>query len=340
MHIQVWKPDSERPGRHCVYVERYVRLMAKILWVCDDKATMEALTRRVRKKANELFRFNNVWTECCSVYLKLIRRAGNIEANVEDVFFKGIPHEEFEIFSDRLTDWIAKPEMAHPALEALREAHELKKTNGGQMKPAPIDDLINDCWAVLYTEVGKGLPGPDPAAMHSGLQQAQTDGTIDAPIRTSMGPMSLNNLVMNMDGTEIAVPLTFAPAEPGRPRKVGVSRREVLRRAEAAVSKAPEAPRSLLPSNPPPPASILNSNAPSVDNEQSNGAGGDDTEVEGSNEGGAKEGEKEKTGEDMEREASSEKGSLHDSADDESDLSDVPDMDEVDSAMIFPDTDS
>jgi hypothetical protein len=46
--------------------------------------------------------------------------------------------------------------------------------------------------------------------------------------------------------------------------------------------------------------------------------------------------EEEKEDTRAEREDSSAPGSVHDSADDESDLSDVPDMDDVEQAMIFP----
>lgn len=365
MHIQVWKPDAERPGRHHVYMAKYVRLMIRLLWVCDDKSNMEQLARRVRKKANEFFSFGGekgVWTECCTAYLKMIRRTGDIPPNIEDIF-KATSHEEFDIYSDRLTSWIANPDAHHPALDALREAIELKKINANQMKPAPIDDLINDAWAILYTQVAKNIPGPDPAMFYQGaqnaqsVQHAQTDGPSDGPIRSSLGGMDamrLNNLVMNMDGTEIPVPLMFAPAEPGRPRKVGISRREVLRRAESAIMRAPELQRAVLPSNPPPPpSSILASNAPSQHSGQHNGASRDDEgegegdgdeEMEGTEADEAEEshqgepdpqGEPQNAGEEMQRVASSEKGSLQDSADDESDLSDVPDMDEEESARIF-----
>jgi hypothetical protein len=332
MHIQVWKPDAERPGRHCVYMERYVRVMLQLLWICEDKPGMEALVRRVRKKSNEFFRFNQVWNDCCTAYLKLIRSVSGIPVSVDEVF-KGVQHDEFDAISDRITAWVANPEMSHPALDALREALELKKINANQMKSTPIDDLINDAWAVLYTQVGRDLPGPDIGS----LQQA--DGASDSPARSYTGPMRINNLVMNMDGAQISVPLTFAPADPGRPRKIGISRREISRRAEAAITKAAETPRAAAATNPLPPSFILGSNASARESDQTNGTPGgegtpgEDTPMDGSNEG-TQNGTK--GGEEMEREGSSEKGSLHDSADDESDLSDVPDMDDAENAMIFP----
>lgn len=317
MHIQVWKPDAERPGRHCVYMERYVRYICKILFVLNDKANMEQLTKRVRKKAPDFHRFTVVWSEVCTTYLRLIRRVANIPPNMDEVF-KGVSHEEFEEFSDRLNGWVTDPTISHPKLDALRETIELKKLNANQMKPTPIDDLINDAWAVLYTQVAKTLPGRDPAL------RAQADGeTITGP-RPSMGRMSLNNLVMDMSGTQIPVPVTFAGSEPSRPRKIGISRREVLRRAELAVGRMSDVSRT-----PAPPRPMLSDPTMGAG---SNGDLGHTNDRDPGAEGA--------TGQEETAEKSydsSAPGSVHDSADDESDLSDVPDnVDDTDPSMIFP----
>lgn len=323
MHVQVWKTESERPGRHCVYMSKYVRTMVSILWAISDKANMEQLAKRIRKKGTEYYKFSDIWAELCTYYLRMIRNIAQVPPSIDEVF-KGVPTEEFEIFSDRLGLWIADPDMRHPALDALREAIELKKLNANQMKATPIDDLINDCWAQLYIQVARGLPGPEP----SSLQRAQLDGTTDVHSPRPTGPMSLNNLVMNMDGTQIPVPFTVAGSEPIRPRKIGVGRREVLRRAEAAINRAPEAPRALAPHPRPsePSSLVLGSNAPP------NGSSSSVPRVEVP----VRRLSEKRNGDEAEREESSAPGSLHDSADDESDLSDVPDIDDVEGAMIFP----
>lgn len=363
MHIQVWKPESERPGRHCVYMERYVRLMVKLLFITNDKANLEALVKRVRKKANDFFMFSTVWTDCCTTYLRLIRRTANITASTDEVF-KGVPSDEFEMISDRLATWIVDPSSSHPALDALRETSELKKLNASAMKPAPIDDLINDAWGVLYLQVGKTLPGPE----RNSLEQAQLDGDAGAsaaPPPRPVGPMNLANLVMDMNGTQIPVPITLAGSEPTRPRKVGIARREVLRQAEQAINRAPDTLRNIAPANSrsrimePSPSLVLGSNdglgrsvsasisTPTPDHaENQNGTEHDndnDNEQEENEDANEDENEHEHEngGEheehhDHEEEEESEKGSVHDSADDESDLSDVPDMDNIDAHMIFP----
>jgi hypothetical protein len=328
MHIQVWKPEAERPGRHCVYMERYVRIMMNILSALNDKPNMELLVKRVRKKGNELFHFNKVWNDCCGAYLRLIRRASQIPVSMDEVF-KTVTTEEFENFSERLAQWINDPKVSHPALEALREATELKKINANQMKSTPIDDLINDTWAVLYTQVAQTLPGPDPSSLRHPQPITSNEGV--AP--RTLGPMGLNTLVMNMDGTQIPVPVTFASSsEHSRARKVGISRREVLRKAESAINRAPDAPRTLAPS------STARSRT-SEPNSAVLGPGGPGSEglPMGKVEIPALQNIKDDENMDhskLESEQSA-PGSLHDSADDESDLSETLDED-GDPAMMFP----
>lgn len=323
MYMQVWKPEAERPGRHCVYLERYVLLMCSILSALNDKSNMELLVKRVRKKGPELFRFSKVWNECCGAYLKLIRREGQIPVGMDEVF-KGIPADEFENHSERLAQWMSTSDASHPALEALREAIELKKTNANQMKSTPIDDLINDSWAALYTQVAHTLPGPDPSIRPPPASEAA------AP--KQMGPMGLNTLVMNMDGTQIPVPVTFATSsEHTRSRKVGISRREVLRKAESAISRAPDATKPAAPST----GRSKTAESTSADA----GAGSSDGPSQSSRrpELPAVRNIKDDDNLDSSKLESEQSapGSLHDSADDESDLSDVGDED-TEGAIIFP----
>jgi hypothetical protein len=326
MYMQVWKPEAERPGRHCVYMERYVLLMCSILSTLNDKSTMEQLVKRVRKKGHELFHFSKVWNECCSAYVRLIRREGQIPVGMDEVF-KGIPADEFEDLSERLVLWMNTSDASHQALEALREATDLKKLNANQMKSAPIDDLTNDSWAVLYTQVAQTLPAPDPSTVRPPLS-VPNEGLAPRPVG---GPMGLNTLIMNMDGNQIPVPVTFASSsEHSRSRKVGISRREILRKAESAMSRAPDVTRPAPPST----GRSRTSESISAGTAAAADAGNrssrrpelpavrnikDDDNLESSK---------------LESEQSA-PGSLHDSADDESDLTDIGD-EEPEPVVLFP----
>jgi hypothetical protein len=309
MVVQVWKPEFERPGRHCVYMERYVRFMIKLLLILEDKSNMEALVKRVRKKQVDYYHFTEVWTECCTIYIKLLRNVGNISIN-QDEILKAVPSDDFSSIADALEAWCNDPSMSNSVLDCLREASELKKLNANLVKSAAIDDLINDAWATLFLQVGVNLPRVAPPPPPSPTNEPRTHG-----------PMSLNNLVSNMDGTGSM--MHFAPLpEIARPRSKGVSRREILRRAEAAVARATEAPRPFAPSR----ARLSDQSMVVGTNTRSPVTGPVQLRAtaalreQETNEGGVE---------------SSAPGSLHDSADDESDLSDVPDVEEEPAAM-FP----
>ncbi|KHJ33278.1 putative transcriptional corepressor of histone genes [Erysiphe necator] len=336
MHIQVWKPDHERPGRHCVFMERYTRRMVRLLEITNDKSNLEALVKRIRKKGNEFYRFTQVWTEACIAYLRIIRQAGCIPSSVDDIF-KSTPADEFEIMSHQLTVWISDPLMYHPALEALRDTSELKKINANLMKPAPIDDLINDAWAVLYTDVAKKLLIPD-------LLGGKIDTSEDknSPHKRPGGVSnSSTNATINSSKTQNVVGVATVPTKE-RPKKIGVSRREVLRRAESAVNRTTDQQRSSNIGKPSIMNMLFGSNlgletqkdklepiktdkiqkSSEIRVETVEGSAGISIENLIQAEG--------------EEECDSDRESLYDSSGDESDLSDVPDMDDIDSASIFP----
>ena len=71
MVIQVWKPDNERAGRHFVYTGRYVRFFVRLLYQLNDKSSLEALARRIRKKAGDFVGHVGIWEEVCQAYLKV-----------------------------------------------------------------------------------------------------------------------------------------------------------------------------------------------------------------------------------------------------------------------------
>ena len=71
MSIQVWKPEHERAGRHFVYTGRYVSFFVKLLVQLGDRASLEALGRRVRKKPGDFVDHASVWSEVCAAHLKV-----------------------------------------------------------------------------------------------------------------------------------------------------------------------------------------------------------------------------------------------------------------------------
>ena len=71
MSIQVWKPEYERAGRHFVYTRRYVKFFVHLLFQLGDRASLEALGKRVRKKPGDFLDHPSVWSEVCMTHLKV-----------------------------------------------------------------------------------------------------------------------------------------------------------------------------------------------------------------------------------------------------------------------------
>ncbi|KAI9704252.1 MAG: Histone transcription regulator 3 [Candelina mexicana] len=218
--LQVWKPENERAGRHYVCTSEYVTFFVQLLLQLNDRASLEALVKRVRRRPNDFFRHHKVWRDICHSYLKLLRRVGQVPEGHEDTIFKAINHDEFGIYSSRLEDWCQHPDTASPTLDILRDVVELKRINNNLMKSTYIDDLIVDTYAKLYEMVV-----PDIVQKMNGEENRER--------------MSLANL-MSTDGAADA-PNTQVPqsaADPTAKQRVkGVGRRELQRKAEAAVNK-------------------------------------------------------------------------------------------------------
>ncbi|RGP60536.1 histone transcription regulator 3 [Fusarium sporotrichioides] len=364
MVMNVWKCDAERPGRHHVYTEQYVRFMTKLLVIMNDRGNLEQLLRRLRKKGADFYHFTDLWQSCCMAYLKLLRQGYNVSPVVDDAF-KALSSEEFEVIGERIADWAASDGAEVPLFNCMKETIELKKLNANLMKVAPIDDLLNDCYSRIYSEIAKTLPGPDPSKVveerqhakevAAQLEAAQTEAKVTSSLATIL---NAPNGQESITGTATPMETEKQEAAP-RSRKTGVRRPDILRKAEQAVVRALEAPKlsksrvgsvssgkrsSRTPNQR---ASDAGSEEEGADSQLRREAGhdvdvdmkdaGDENEEDHGEEEHDEEHEDEQDEEHdeaaedenaeehgAEEKADSETGSIDDSDDDESDLSDVP----------------
>ena len=292
MTVQVWKPDFERAGRHFIYTTQYVRLFVRLLFQTDDRAGLEGLGKKVRKKQGDFIDHTLVWSEICLAHLHLLRSQGRIPENHEDTVFKTLlPYEVFTQNAARLEEWAHSPEAKeHETLDHLREVIELKKLNGNLMRPTLLDDLIGDTYARIYEQVVPGLAARAAAA--AAALENRDRMRIDQFLTASDAA----------DGAEQAARAgTPGDQAPTTSRLKTIGRTEVRRRAEALVAKP----------NAGPPARGRPAASSTVSTEPKAGA------AKGSSEPSA--------GKDV---AESAPPSVHDSADDESELTDIDEEEE------------
>ncbi|ELR06157.1 Histone transcription regulator 3 [Pseudogymnoascus destructans] len=334
MVVNVWKPENERPGRHCVYMSKYVLWMVHLLAQLDDRASMEMLTKRVRKKQMEYYHFNEVWTACCLAYCKLIRRAGKIDLN-QDELVRSLPPEDFEEMATDLELWVDNLHTPHASFDHLRESLDLKKLNGNLMKAMPIDDLIVDIYSSLIWEVGRHLT--KERRVREAAEAAARPPVVEAPQRQD--PMSMNNLINNTDSSVTPMQGVIESAPKPKPKPPG--RREILRRAEVLANRGHEVKEKEKEKEKEKPAGKAESHrlsdlqnllrrrsrdkpSRSAEKDEGSNQGHQEDHDDDDCEGGDADGEGGSKGNGDEDAHSSPPGSVHDSADDESDLSDAP----------------
>ncbi|PYH93656.1 hypothetical protein BO71DRAFT_354916 [Aspergillus ellipticus CBS 707.79] len=233
MTIQVWRPEYERPGRHFVYTTRYAYFFVALLDQLDDRANLDQLLRRVRKKQGDFINHTKLWEDVCLTYARVIRRAGHISEGHEESVFKPIGWEEFVTNTARLEALIELAPESPSLLELLRDAIELKKLNNNLMKVSLLEDLIADLYSRLY-EIN----------MPHVIEQANEE---------NKEKMKVDHLLMGSDGAaDTPTPPTSAPASEApapRGRTKGIARRDIQKRAETIVNRkvAPRVPTAKAP---------------------------------------------------------------------------------------------
>ncbi|GAB7363133.1 hypothetical protein MBLNU230_g3422t1 [Neophaeotheca triangularis] len=230
MVLQVWRPEGERAGRHFVYTARYTRFFVQILEKLRDRTNLEQLARRVRRRPNEIFEHGSVWQDIVATYLRLLRSYAAVPEGAETSAFSSIAYDEFLARKEPLERWMQATETgSYAALDVLREVNELKKINGNLVKPGPIDDLIGDSYAMLYTSMSDSLYDEERARQ-----------PLPQPSPPRNNTMTLSS-VMNTDGAGEAPPPPPPPPQAEQPaarKKLGVGRREIRSTAEASAQRA------------------------------------------------------------------------------------------------------
>ncbi|KAJ5736030.1 Tetratricopeptide-like helical [Penicillium malachiteum] len=218
--IQVWRPEFERPGRHFVYTTRYVYFFVNLLDQLDDRASLDQLLRRVRKKQGDFINHSKLWEDVCLTFAKMIRRAAQINEGHEETVFKPIGWEEFSSKTARLESLNALVPESQAILELIRDALELKKLNNNLMKVTMFEDLIADLYSRVY-EVNMPL-------------------LVEQVTEENKEKMKVDHLLMTGDtNTEASTPAASLPASDTpapRGRTKGIARRDIQKRADTIVN--------------------------------------------------------------------------------------------------------
>lgn len=185
----------------------------------DDRASLDQLLRRVRKKQGDFFNHTKLWEDICLTYAKMIRRAAKISEGHEESVFKPIGWEEFSTKTARLESLPNLGPESQAILELLRDALEVKKLNNNLMKITMFEDLIADLYARLY--------------------EINTPHLVEQATEENKEKMKVDHLMVGEVPPEASTPPTAVPASDTpapRGRTKGIARRDIQKRADTIVN--------------------------------------------------------------------------------------------------------
>lgn len=356
MTLQVWKPEYERAGRHFVYTSRYVLFFVGLLNQLNDRSSLDQLLRRIRRRPGDYLNHQHVWEQVATVYVAVLRRLAKVPYGHEEGVFRTMDHDKFLADAGKLEAYAQEPDTSDILLDILRDAIEVKRLNNSLMKGSLIDDLIVDCYASLYQnfvaslslgEQDKPTPGPETKALPPEVLQeegnrermrvgsiltAQADGNAESSGPGSAATMqtTVPPALHNAASSGMPAPTT----KPSRPKTV--TRREVQRRAEGLIMrqpapmKTPTFPKHTATSRLSGPVDVSKPSSKEIrspittTNTQPNTAGLGLGLLGGSRVADLV---REDTEDEVRSGESSRTGSVHDSADDESELSELEEVD-------------
>lgn len=163
----------------------------------------------------------------------MIRRAGKINEGHEEQVFRPIGWEEFSTNTARLENIPNLAPETNTLLELLRDSIELKKLNSQLMKVSTLEDLVADLYSRLYQlnapQIAEQASEENKEKLRTDRLIMNGDGAADAPSPTPGTPT-----VTTPGGPTSETP---SQPQPQRGRTKGIARRDIQKRAEAIVAR-------------------------------------------------------------------------------------------------------
>ena len=125
--------------------------------------------------------------------------------------------------------WIQNPATNCPHLDTLRDAIEFKKLNNGLLKPSIVEELIGDIYARIYESNADDLRAKETA--EENRVRMRLDNILAGPMPESV---AYDALSIAMPDQQAADPMAIYKRKP-----TTITHREVIRKAEGLMVKPP-----------------------------------------------------------------------------------------------------
>ncbi|KAI5960936.1 HIR3 [Candida pseudojiufengensis] len=154
--VSIWKPESERPGKHFLYTLQYIKFYIEILKQKKDLNSLIVMIPKLRRSSSIMVNLYNAWELLCSSICIIIRNAVNVDETFTftDNFINNLPHSVFSLNQKSMFDFLEHKEIPDeliPTFCFLDALNDVKKSNNGYGPTSLIDDTIVTLFFKIYT---------------------------------------------------------------------------------------------------------------------------------------------------------------------------------------------
>ncbi|RCK57502.1 Histone transcription regulator 3 [Candida viswanathii] len=163
--IQVWKTESERPGKHFVYTYEYMYFFIELLRQADDLENLIHMLPKLRRSNSIMINLSSVWELLCSSICRVIREALGMPDNFgfTENLINTLSYLVFSSNVKAMTEAMKQkgfPEELKSHLCFLHAVNDMKKANNGYGPTSFIDDTLVTLYFLIYLYYSKDIATP------------------------------------------------------------------------------------------------------------------------------------------------------------------------------------
>ncbi|CAI5758328.1 unnamed protein product [Candida verbasci] len=154
--VSIWKPDSERPGKHFLYTFRYIYFYIELLKQNNDLNSLIIMLPKLRRSNSVMIQLTTAWEFLCTSICKIIRDIFKIGDSFDftDKFINNLNFPKFTQNSKSFMDLFKQngvPDELRAHICFLNSVNDMKKLNNGFGPTSLIDDTIVGIFFRIYT---------------------------------------------------------------------------------------------------------------------------------------------------------------------------------------------
>ncbi|EEB05890.1 HIRA interacting protein Hip3 [Schizosaccharomyces japonicus yFS275] len=168
--LNIWRPTYERAGRHFYYAAEYTKYLIYLTRKTDDVVTLKQLLKRFRRSAPSVLDHKQIWIDVFGAFLREFREQNHIAVHEPP----SIQPSHFNIVLSAIE------KLNESAFDTLRQIAELRRLNNSLYPTVEVDDLLIDCFMILYDQCKKGiifpalqLPETEPVPNANGKRESK-----------------------------------------------------------------------------------------------------------------------------------------------------------------------